>query len=214
MLRRSLTEAELREHMQWLQQQDATTAASMPGTTFSPPVARPSSSPSSPSVPSPPPQASPQMASPWLDPQVPPPPPVSPTGAPVPVPTAAAAAAAAAYWAAVSSSSPPPPPPPPGGGGGFVSNPYLHYGGPSAPPPTWDTLHPAPPPPSFSPDFQFAQKLWQEQQALKEEQDSLTCTSQREVCLPANYSRFQLPNKGKQTTVSIGELVISKLCGK
>ena len=34
---------------------------------------------------------------------------------------------------------------------------------------------------------------------------ALTCTSEREVCLPANYSKFQLPNKGKQTVVSIGE---------
>ena len=32
----------------------------------------------------------------------------------------------------------------------------------------------------------------------------LVCTSEREVCLPANYSKFQLPNKGKQTMVSIG----------
>jgi len=32
----------------------------------------------------------------------------------------------------------------------------------------------------------------------------ITCTSEREVCLPANYSRFQLPNKGKTTIVSIG----------
>ena len=34
---------------------------------------------------------------------------------------------------------------------------------------------------------------------------ALTCTSEREVCLPANYSKFQLPNKGKQTVVSIGK---------
>ena len=33
----------------------------------------------------------------------------------------------------------------------------------------------------------------------------LVCTSEREVCLPANYSKFQLPNKGRQTTVSIGK---------
>eukprot|EP00094_Tigriopus_californicus_P014332 TCALIF_13897-PA protein Name:"Similar to Gabre Gamma-aminobutyric acid receptor subunit epsilon (Rattus norvegicus)" AED:0.27 eAED:0.27 QI:0/0.5/0.2/0.6/1/1/5/0/323 len=32
----------------------------------------------------------------------------------------------------------------------------------------------------------------------------MTCTSEKEVCLRGNYSRFQLPNKGKQTTVSIG----------
>ncbi len=32
------------------------------------------------------------------------------------------------------------------------------------------------------------------------------CTSEREVCLPANYSRFQLPNKGKQTVVAIGKM--------
>lgn len=32
----------------------------------------------------------------------------------------------------------------------------------------------------------------------------LVCTSEEEVCLPANYSKFQLPNKGKQTIVSIG----------
>ena len=31
------------------------------------------------------------------------------------------------------------------------------------------------------------------------------CTSEKEVCLPGNYSKFQLPNKGKQTVVSIGE---------
>ena len=31
------------------------------------------------------------------------------------------------------------------------------------------------------------------------------CTSEQEVCLPGNYSKFQLPNKGKQTVVSIGE---------
>ena len=37
------------------------------------------------------------------------------------------------------------------------------------------------------------------------ESGALTCTSEREVCLPANYSKFQLPNKGKQTVVSIGE---------
>ena len=34
---------------------------------------------------------------------------------------------------------------------------------------------------------------------------ALICTSEREVCLPANYSKFQLPNKGKQTVVSIGK---------
>ena len=33
----------------------------------------------------------------------------------------------------------------------------------------------------------------------------LTCTSEKEVCLPANYSKFQLPNKGKTTIVSIGK---------
>ena len=32
-----------------------------------------------------------------------------------------------------------------------------------------------------------------------------TCTSENEVCLPSNYSRFQLPNKGQQTVVSIGK---------
>ena len=31
------------------------------------------------------------------------------------------------------------------------------------------------------------------------------CTSEREICLPANYSKFQLPNKGNVTVVSIGE---------
>ena len=35
----------------------------------------------------------------------------------------------------------------------------------------------------------------------------LRCTSENEVCLPANYSRFQLPNKGMQTKVSIGKLI-------
>ena len=34
----------------------------------------------------------------------------------------------------------------------------------------------------------------------------MDCTSESEVCLPANYSRFQLPNKGRQTVVAIGEL--------
>ena len=34
------------------------------------------------------------------------------------------------------------------------------------------------------------------------------CTSENEVCLPANYSRFQLPNKGKQTIVSIGKILL------
>ena len=32
------------------------------------------------------------------------------------------------------------------------------------------------------------------------------CTSEREICLPANYSKFQLPNKGNVTIVSIGRL--------
>ena len=40
---------------------------------------------------------------------------------------------------------------------------------------------------------------------ISNEAGALTCTSEREVCLPANYSKFQLPNKGKQTVVSIGE---------
>ena len=35
-------------------------------------------------------------------------------------------------------------------------------------------------------------------------QDRSTCTSEKEVCLLANYSKFQLPNKGAQTVVSIG----------
>ena len=30
------------------------------------------------------------------------------------------------------------------------------------------------------------------------------CTSEREICLPVNYSKFQLPNKGNVTIVSIG----------
>ena len=44
---------------------------------------------------------------------------------------------------------------------------------------------------------------------ISNEAGALTCTSEREVCLPANYSKFQLPNKGKQTVVSIGEHVYS-----
>ena len=41
----------------------------------------------------------------------------------------------------------------------------------------------------------------------------ITCTSEREVCLPANYSRFQLPNKGKTTIVSIGKNIkVEMLC--
>ena len=35
-------------------------------------------------------------------------------------------------------------------------------------------------------------------------QDRSTCTSEKEVCLLSNYSKFQLPNKGAQTVVSIG----------
>ena len=35
-----------------------------------------------------------------------------------------------------------------------------------------------------------------------------SCTSEREICLPANYSKFQLPNKGNVTIVSIGGLLI------
>ena len=35
--------------------------------------------------------------------------------------------------------------------------------------------------------------------------ERVVCTSEKEVCLPGNYSRFQLPNKGKQTVVSIGK---------
>ena len=31
------------------------------------------------------------------------------------------------------------------------------------------------------------------------------CTSEKEVCLLSNYSKFQLPNKGAQTIVSIGK---------
>ena len=45
---------------------------------------------------------------------------------------------------------------------------------------------------------------------ISNEAGALTCTSEREVCLPANYSKFQLPNKGKQTVVSIGEYVFLK----
>ena len=37
--------------------------------------------------------------------------------------------------------------------------------------------------------------------------DVRTCTSEKEVCLLGNYSKFQLPNKGKQTVVSIGEII-------
>ena len=35
--------------------------------------------------------------------------------------------------------------------------------------------------------------------------NDLVCTSEREICLPRNYSQFQLPNKGNVTIVSIGE---------
>ena len=38
----------------------------------------------------------------------------------------------------------------------------------------------------------------------------LQCTSEKEVCLPSNYSRFQLPNKGQQTIVSIGKILFIK----
>ena len=39
----------------------------------------------------------------------------------------------------------------------------------------------------------------------RRDSERLTCTSEKEVCLPANYSRFQLPNKGRQSVVSIGK---------
>lgn len=75
--------------------------------------------------------------------------------------------------------------------------------------------------------LEFNQQLWEQQrlfqeQLLQQQQrhhdirqsasdgDGLDCTSEREVCLPSNYSRFQLPNKGKQTIVSIGEFCIFK----
>ena len=35
--------------------------------------------------------------------------------------------------------------------------------------------------------------------------DTRDCTSEKEVCLLSNYSKFQLPNKGAQTIVSIGK---------
>ncbi len=88
-----------------------------------------------------------------------------------------------------------------------------------SPSPSPTNLFPHQPPTTFSPDLQLTQRLWEQQQLLwlqqqqqqqQQQQSStpppppLTCTSQREVCLPANYSRFQLPNKGEQTTVSIG----------
>jgi hypothetical protein len=41
---------------------------------------------------------------------------------------------------------------------------------------------------------------------MKVSEAIMDCTSESEVCLPSNYSRFQLPNKGKQTVVAIGEL--------
>ena len=39
--------------------------------------------------------------------------------------------------------------------------------------------------------------------------EARTCTSEQEVCLLANYSKFQLPNKGAQTIVSIGKIFLS-----
>ena len=38
--------------------------------------------------------------------------------------------------------------------------------------------------------------------------EARTCTSEKEVCLLANYSKFQLPNKGAQTVVSIGKILL------
>ena len=38
--------------------------------------------------------------------------------------------------------------------------------------------------------------------------EARTCTSEKDVCLLANYSKFQLPNKGGQTVVSIGKILL------
>ena len=38
-------------------------------------------------------------------------------------------------------------------------------------------------------------------------QQTRICTSEKEVCLLGNYSKFQLPNRGKQTVVSIGKII-------
>ena len=43
-------------------------------------------------------------------------------------------------------------------------------------------------------------------------EDQRTCTSENEVCLHSNYSKFQLPNKGAQTVVSIGEIAFIVDC--
>ena len=54
---------------------------------------------------------------------------------------------------------------------------------------------PLPPPPPGSPPGMY----WPYQGPQP------ACTSEREICLPTNYSKFQLPNKGNVTIVSIGE---------
>ena len=46
------------------------------------------------------------------------------------------------------------------------------------------------------------------------DREGLVCTSEKEVCLPSNYSKFQLPNKGKQTIVSIGRFPYIYLSAK
>ena len=61
-----------------------------------------------------------------------------------------------------------------------------------------DYPSPLPPPPGFAPPPPGMFWPYQGPQPA--------CTSEREICLPANYSKFQLPNKGNVTIVSIGRL--------
>ena len=73
---------------------------------------------------------------------------------------------------------------------------------------------PSPPPPPYDPCPQqhfTCEKYFEQQQQLLDKGPPLVCTSEREVCLPANYSKFQLPNRGKQTVVSIGEIIRSTI---
>ena len=68
---------------------------------------------------------------------------------------------------------------------------------PSMPPPPTTTAggyYPPPPPGMLPPPGMF----WPYQGP------QMACTSEKEICLPANYSKFQLPNKDSVTLVSIG----------
>ena len=67
----------------------------------------------------------------------------------------------------------------------------------------------SPPPTLEERQLEILQQLLSSQQhqdeASRAKAAKKTCTSENEVCLPSNYSRFQLPNKGQQTVVSIGK---------